>query len=339
MSEYGEKDPLFDSEGSGKFHILKHLWEKRKGEKEKKETPEKNPDLEPLPEKLAESKPENPEETKAEIERLKQEIEKANNPEIPQEVKVEDPRIIEEIKGLTDAPREFGFKERLMNVVSEPWFVDGALQKRAEWFIKNSGIEKYLKTGGQYLDVGTGKGHITQRILEDMEKAGNALSAYYGIDNADRPLKKVQKREAKRKGIPISKDNNPMNFSFNSADALPFQDGSLDGVSYIFAIHHMDKDMTDKVMQEAMRVLKPDGNIFIAEDIVDSEEQRQRTAKRDDQLNWGKGEHNYKSDQDWEKYFDELGLEVAGRNFFESETKKGSIPHGFYVLRKKQESE
>jgi len=290
-------------------------------------------------EKKQEIKAESPEEIEAKIEELKQEIEKADDVDKPKEIHAEDPRIIEEIKGLTDAPKEFGFKERLMNVVFEPWFVDGALQRRAEWFIKNSGIEKYLKAGGQYLDVGTGKGHITQRILEDMEKAGNALSAYYGIDNADRPLKKVQKREAKRKGIPISKDNNPMNFSFNSADALPFQDGSLDGVSYIFAIHHMDKDMTDKVMQEAMRVLKPDGNIFIAEDVVDSEEQRRRTARRDDQLNWGKGEHNYKSDQDWEKYFDELGLEVARRELFESKTKKGSIPHGFYVLRKKQESE
>lgn len=293
-------------------------------------------------EKRQEVKAESQEEREAEIEKLKHEIEKVDEEaDRPQEAIAKDPRITEKIKGLTDPPKEFGFKERLMNVVSEPWFVDNALQKRAEWFVEKSQIERHLKPNGRYLDVGTGKGHIVERILRDMEESGNPLETYYGIDNADKPLKKVQKREAKRRGVSMRENPNPMNFSFNSADELPFKDGSLDGVSYVFSIHHMNREMTGKVMQEAMRVIKPDGYVFIAEDIVNSEEQRQRTAKRDDQLNWdwGEGEHNYKSDQEWKEYFDSIGLETVANEFFESETKKGPIPHGFYVLRKKQEGD
>jgi len=240
-------------------------------------------------------------------------------------------------------PGEFGFKEKLVHKASEFWPVDEALQRRAEWFIDNSDFEKYFKEGGQYLDVGTGKGHITQRVLADMEKLGMPLKAYYGIDVADKPLKKVQKRESARLQK-ISKEGigkNPMGFSFATAEDLPFQDGSLDGVSYIFSIHHMDKNKLNKVIQESKRVLKKDGYIFIAEDLVDAEKQKEITEKRDRQLNWESknAEHNYKSNQEWEKYFEDMGLNVVEKDFFESETKKGPIPHGFYVLRLKQENE
>ena len=164
---------------------------------------------------------------------------------------------------------------------------------------------------------------------------------YYGIDIAERPLRKVQKREATRlkKTTEADQGKNPMGFVWADGEDLPFQDGTLDGVSYIFSIHHMDKVMTGKVMQEAKRVCKPDGNIFVAEDIVDSDEQRKLTEDRDRLLNWeGKdAKHNYKSDQEWEEYFNGLGLEVVGRELFNSETRKGPIPHGFYVLRKKPE--
>ncbi len=239
-------------------------------------------------------------------------------------------------------PESFGFKEQVLHLSSD-WVpgVDKWLEDRAEWFIKNSGMEKYLKEGGQYLDVGTGKGHITQHVLADMEKSGTPLRGYYGIDVADKPSNKVQKRESKRKNKPLAENKNPMSFVWATAEALPLADKSLDGVSYIFSIHHMDREMTDRVMQEAMRVLKPDGYIFVAEDIVGTDEQRQRTEKRDRQLNWeGKdAEHNYKSDQEWGEYFEDMGLDVVEKNFFESETKKGPIPHGFYVLRLKQESD
>lgn len=226
-----------------------------------------------------------------------------------------------------------------MHALSELSPIDKMLRERAEWFIDKTGIEQYLKKDGQYLDVGTGKGHITQRLLEDMEKADKPLKAYYGIDVADKPLKKTQKRELARqkKTSTASSEKNPINFSWAAAEALPFADKSLDGVSFDFAIHHMDKARIDESIEEAKRVLKDGGHIFIAEDLVDSEAQRRLTEEVDRKLNWEskKEEHNYRSDEEWEQYFNAMGLEIVEKKIFESPSKKGPIRHGFYVLKLK----
>jgi len=180
--------------------------------------------------------------------------------------------------------------------------------------------------------------NITQKILEDMERARQPLKGYYGIDVADKPLKKVQKRELERQGeSPDSGNKNPMNFVWASGEALPFAGKSLDGVSFIFSTHYMGKDKISPAFEEAKRVLKDDGRIFIAEDLVDSDQQRNITETRDRQLNWEGSdiEHNYKSDQEWEKYFNSMGLEIVERKFFESQSKKGPILHGFYVVKLK----
>jgi ubiquinone/menaquinone biosynthesis C-methylase UbiE len=237
-------------------------------------------------------------------------------------------------------PEQFGFTKKLMHVASELSPVDKGLQGRAHWFIDTTEIEKHLKKNGQYLDIGTGKGHITQRVLEDMEKEGKPLKGYYGIDVADKPLKKVQKRELKRQKqtAAVSSEKNPLGFAWATAEDLPFADKSLDGVSYVFSIHHMDKGRIDKAIEEAKRVIKEDGNIFIAEDLVDTEEQKQITEAIDRKLNWEdrEVEHNYKSDWEWEQYFADMGLEIVERKFFDSSSKKGSVRHGFYVLKLKR---
>lgn len=232
-------------------------------------------------------------------------------------------------------PEQFGFKEKIIHKASELSPFDKALQRRAEWFVNETGIETYLKTDGQYLDVGTGKGHITQRILDDMEKHGTPLKDYYGIDVADKPLKRVQRREQ----IKQKTDNkNPMNFTWSTAEALPFTDQSLDGVSYNFSIHHMNKASIDKAFEEAKRVIKQAGYIFIAEDLVETKEQRQITEEIDRKLNWESKdiEHNYKSDQEWGKYFNDMGLELVDKKLFQSQSKKGPIQHGFYVVKLKE---
>lgn len=226
-----------------------------------------------------------------------------------------------------------------MHRVSEFSPVDKALRKRADWIISETGVEDDMTEGGHYLDVGTGKGHITQQILTDMEQKEAPLGSYSSIDIGDKPLKKVQKRERKRLqqvGV-VENTKNPMGFAWASAESLPYKSDSLDGVSFFFSIHHMDKDDLNEVITEAKRVLKKDGLIFIAEDIVEIEEQRKITEERDRKVNWegNDKEHSYKSNNEWKKYFEENGLEVVRSTFFQTDDKKGTIQHGFYVLKLK----
>jgi len=221
-----------------------------------------------------------------------------------------------------------------MHKFSELHPVDKALADRADWFVQKTGIEKYLRPEGKYLDIGTGKGHIVQTILNNMENSGFALKGYYSLDVADKPLNKVQKRERTRQDMGSavnSQDKNPMNFMWAASESLPFKDQSLDGVSFIFSIHHMPAEKLDQIINEAKRVLKKEGHIFIAEDIVDPNRGIDFMDKKDRQLNW---EDYYKSDEEWKKYFGQQGLRVANSEYFQSDYKKGTVKHAFYVLER-----
>ena len=99
----------------------------------------------------------------------------------------------------------------------------------------------------------------------------------------------------------------------------------------------MDKELADQVIDEAKRVLKDDGYIFITEDIVENEEEKKLTEDVDRKLNWESkdAEHSYKGDKEWQDYFEQKGLELVDKKMFESESKKGKIKHASYVLRMK----
>lgn len=97
----------------------------------------------------------------------------------------------------------------------------------------------------------------------------------------------------------------------------------------------------DKVFEETKRVIKQDGYIFIAEDLVETEDQRRITEEIDRELNWESKdtEHNYKGDREWEKYFDDMELKLVDKKLFQSQSKKGPIQHGFYVIKLKEVDE
>jgi len=51
------------------------------------------------------------------------------------------------------------------------------LQKRAKWIVDEMGIKKHLKKADIIFDVGTGRGHVVERVLIEMEKEGKPLEA------------------------------------------------------------------------------------------------------------------------------------------------------------------
>lgn len=229
----------------------------------------------------------------------------------------------------------FGWKEKIIHAISELPPVDRFLRERAKEIITQTRVKEYLKDGGSYLDVGTGKGHIIELIENDLKNEGRQIKTA-SIDVGDKPLRRVQKRMGETRERESEK--NPMDFMWAQAENLPFRENSFDGVSFFFALHHMSMQDIDKALREAIRVTHEGENtrIFVAEDLVETAEQRSFTEEMDRKVNLeGKDEeHNYRSDKEWEDYFSSLGLKVVDRNFFESKYKGGVVKHGFYVLGK-----
>jgi ubiquinone/menaquinone biosynthesis C-methylase UbiE len=112
----------------------------------------------------------------------------------------------------------------------------------------------------------------------------------------------------------------------------------MDAATFFFVFHHIDENRHDQVMNEMKRVLKPDGRIFIAEDLVDSEEERQLVEKIDRRVNFETSNevpHHYKNTEEWISFFSAHGFEVERTH----EEKPEKVRHGFFVLKKVPETE
>jgi SAM-dependent methyltransferase len=60
-----------------------------------------------------------------------------------------------------------------------------------------------------------------------------------------------------------------LTFQEAGAEALPADDGSADGVFLFRSLHHVPADSMDQALEEADRVLKPNGFLFVAEPALD----------------------------------------------------------------------
>jgi len=110
-------------------------------------------------------------------------------------------------------------------------------------------------------------------------------------------------------------------------------DGSMDGITLNFVLHHIDAKNHAAVFAELRRVLKPDGNLFVAEDLADSEQEAKIVEAADRRINMeiaAEATHNYRSRQEWHEFFRQHGFEVAE----DHETKPGKVRHGFFVLKR-----
>ncbi len=54
-------------------------------------------------------------------------------------------------------------------------------------------------------------------------------------------------------------------FIQSGADRMPTDDNSVDGVFFSYSLHHIDASLYDQVFDEVVRVLKPDGFLFVVE--------------------------------------------------------------------------
>jgi ubiquinone/menaquinone biosynthesis C-methylase UbiE len=96
--------------------------------------------------------------------------------------------------------------------------------------------------GKQVLDVGCGTG----RLVRDLRNSGAFVT---GVDISEKMV------EACKKKFP------GMGVKLGEADELPFEDESFDVLVASFLIVHLKT--LDKFFDEAMRVLKPGGTLFV----------------------------------------------------------------------------
>jgi ubiquinone/menaquinone biosynthesis C-methylase UbiE len=221
------------------------------------------------------------------------------------------------------------FFQKILNKLAEIPIADRLGVKRAVTLVEKSQIEKHLKNGGVYLDIGSGLGHIVEEMVKEK---GEKKISMLAIEPTWEPLRRVHTRVKKES------DNRAL-FAKGEALHLPVKDNSLDGVSIFFVLHHMPQEALEGVFAEVKRVLKEDGKIFLVEDTPKNEDEYARNEKWDRRLNFeGKGEeHYYKSPAEWVEFLTQNGFELVEQVDFSSQSSKkdeGKINHTNFILRK-----
>jgi len=220
--------------------------------------------------------------------------------------------------------------------------VDKSLEKRAEWMVESAMVQKYLHPKIKFekkdptdviatkveesvavLSIGAGKGHEMDEM--DMVLPGSTIM---GIDPHD-----YQTRPVKKRLDNLAHDTSYLPKAARAENLQGVEDESIDGVTLFFVMHHVDPKKYEEIMSEIDRVLKEDGYLFVAEDLVDSEEERQVTERVDRLVNvelTSDAPHTYKNMEQWQQFFKKHGFRIV-----ESEEQKPkNVRHGFFVLER-----
>jgi len=223
-------------------------------------------------------------------------------------------------------------KDKLLHFISDylKW-AERWLEERAELMVKESGInevvEKLERDKIRLLGVGAGKQDIEQEIIkENKDKDFETV----GIDLFDTPSRRVlESEEYKQK----------MNSIFAKGEHAPIKDNSIDISEAFFTFQELNDKQQKEVLGEMKRVLAADGRIVIVDEIPQKETVEKFSARAKNLLrNLRNVEFNLRSNEEWKKLFEELGLEVEDYKQFREDGKKvdkNYEPQFFsYVLKK-----
>lgn len=225
-------------------------------------------------------------------------------------------------------PHNTPIKTRFFNAISELPFIDSIFRKRAQIILDKAGLTKHIKENGIYLDTGTGFGHFIDELSTRKNIRG------IGVDPVYKPLRKVKRR--------LIKKNSPMPFFNIGGENVPVRDSVVDGAFLFFVLHHIPYDIQKEIILEMKRVLKPEGKLFLMEDVPANSDDWKRIEKWDARVNFEDDdeEHFYRYDNDWKEFLQQQGFTLIENVAFESNSSKkdeGVIPHRCYVLEKSGE--
>lgn len=122
-----------------------------------------------------------------------------------------------------------------------------------EGHIKSALVEQVGLTPGQRaLDLGAGTGTLTLMLKRAQPEAD-----VIGLDG-DLEILAIARAKATQSGLAVS-------FDEGMADALPYPDGSFDRVVSSLVFHHLSREAKRRAVGEAFRVLKPGGELHVAD--------------------------------------------------------------------------
>jgi ubiquinone/menaquinone biosynthesis C-methylase UbiE len=104
------------------------------------------------------------------------------------------------------------------------------------------------------LDIGCGTGTLTIEIARLLAERGGRVM---GIDAAAKMIAVARRKAGGTSNV---------RFEVAAAEALPFPDASFDWVLSTFFFHHVDYELKMLSLNEAFRVLKPEG-VFVIMDV------------------------------------------------------------------------
>lgn len=113
-------------------------------------------------------------------------------------------------------------------------------------------VEAHIQHGSRVLDLGCGTGTF---IL--MLHAACAAAQISGLD-ADPDVLAIAQRKLHKNGMKVA-------LAHALADQIPYPDKSFDRIVSSLVFHHLDASVKTRAMDEAFRVLRPGGQLYIAD--------------------------------------------------------------------------
>ena len=117
---------------------------------------------------------------------------------------------------------------------------------------RSTALRAGISAGDRVLDVGCGTGNLSLAVLRTTPSA-----VVTGLD-PDLAALRTAARKARRRRVPLT-------LVRGYADRLPVPDASQDHVISSLALHHVPQDEKARFAAELMRVLRPGGQVTIAD--------------------------------------------------------------------------